>query len=50
MRKFALQNQKDSIWYPIYEGKEPDWVAIRAKLKSRFEYRNGASVNSDCRT
>ena len=34
MRKFALQNQKDSIWYPIYEGKEPDWAAIRAKLQA----------------
>jgi hypothetical protein len=34
LRKFALQNQKDSIWYPIYEGKEPDWAAIRAKLQA----------------
>jgi hypothetical protein len=34
VRKFALQNQKDSIWYPIYEGKEPDWAAIRAKLQA----------------
>ena len=34
MRKFALMYQKDSIWYPIYEGKEPDWAAIRATLQA----------------
>jgi hypothetical protein len=35
MRQFLLKHNKDSLWYPKYEGREPDFTAIKANLQAK---------------
>jgi hypothetical protein len=35
MRQFLLKYNMDSLWYPAYEGKKPDFAAIKARLQER---------------
>lgn len=34
MKEFLLRRNKDSIWYPLFEGEQLDVAAIKTKLKT----------------